>query len=216
MEQRFLTAPVSDFDPDVPPPDPWGLLEAWYQEWLQACSRGVLPEGGESAAMTLATATAAGVPSSRTVLLRELRDQTLVFFTNYQGRKARELLENPVAALLFYWPPLGRQIRVVGTVAKVSPEVSDAYFASRPRGSQLGAWASPQSEVLPNRQALEDAAEQIRVRFENQEVPRPSHWGGFAVTPTEFEFWQDGTYRLHDRLYYSREDGRWVGRRLAP
>ncbi len=167
--------------------------------------------------MTLATAAADGTPSARTVLLKGFDASGFVFYTNYESRKGRELAENPRAALLFYWPHFDRQVVVWGSVARETPAASDAYFASRPRDSQLGAWASDQSRVIAGRDVLEQRLASLARRFQGREVPRPPHWGGFRVRPTRFEFWQAGTARLHDRFQYVRsEDGRWTIERMAP
>jgi pyridoxamine 5'-phosphate oxidase len=166
--------------------------------------------------MTLATATPDGQPSARIVLLRGLDQRGLVFFTDYRSRKSRDLLANPRAALVFHWHPLERQVRVAGAVSRVSTEESEAYFRTRPRGSQLGAWGSEQSAPVPDRAAIERAVDLADRRFAGGEVPCPPHWGGFRVRPEEFEFWQGRANRLHDRLRYSQVDGRWRIDRLSP
>src|SRR5262249_44666341 len=150
-------------------------------------------------AMTLATATPDGAPSARVVLLRGLSAEGFTFFTSYEGRKARELADNPRAALLFYWARLERQVRVEGSVERASAQASDDYFRTRPRGSQLGAWASRQSAVLPSREALEREWAELEARYAGQEVPRPPSWGGYVVRPASLEFWQGRPSRLHDR-----------------
>jgi len=167
--------------------------------------------------MTLATATPDGLPAARQVLLRGIDPRGFVFFTNYQSRKGKELEANPRAALLFYWDQLEWQIRIEGLVEKLTPPESDAYFQTRPRGSRLSAWASPQSEIIANREILERRYEQLEKRYPSDEVPRPPYWGGFRVLPSSFEFWQHGHHRLHDRLRYALEgDGSWRLERLAP
>jgi pyridoxamine 5'-phosphate oxidase len=186
---------------------------AQFRTWLAQAEAAALPL---PEAMTLATATPDGKPSARMVLLRGLDERGFVFFTNYQSRKGNELAINPRAALVFYWPELDRQVRVEGLVEQVSSAESDAYFRTRPRGSRLGAWASPQSEVIPARAFLEDQARQAAERFPNEEVPRPPHWGGLRVLPDVIEFWQGQPDRLHDRLRYRREGSAWVRERLAP
>lgn len=171
----------------------------------------------EPEAMTLATVGPDGAPSARMVLLKGLDQRGFVFYTNYRSDKARELHGNPTAALVLRWTPMQRQVRVTGTVHEVSPEESDAYFATRPRESQLGAWASPQSEVIADRAALENALADVTARYAGGVVPRPPHWGGFRVTPLTIELWQAGPARLHDRIRYRRtRDGTWVMERLAP
>jgi pyridoxamine 5'-phosphate oxidase len=184
-----------------------------FQEWFrEAEEAGVdVPE-----AMTLATASADGAPSARMVLLKGADADAFVFYTGFGSRKADELEENPRAALVFYWRPLGRQVRVEGTVERVSEAESAAYFATRPRGSQLAAWASEQSRPLANREALEDRFAELERAFEGEEVPLPPHWGGFRLRPEAIEFWQHRENRLHDRLRYRREDGGWTIERLAP
>jgi pyridoxamine 5'-phosphate oxidase len=196
-------------EPDLDP-DPLRQFRAWYDE---ARSAGLpMPE-----AVALATATPEGLPSVRMVLLRGLDERGFVFFTNYDSRKAAELAANPWAALAFYWAPLDRQVRVEGRVEVVTPEESDAYFRTRARGSQLGAWASPQSRVIDGRDVLERRLREAAARFAGGEVPRPPNWGGYRVLPALIEFWQSGPDRLHDRLCYVRqEDGTWRLQRLAP
>ena len=168
-------------------------------------------------AMTLATATAAGIPSARMVLLRGYDERGFAFYTNYESRKGEELTANPRAALVFYWAPLERQIRIEGTVTTVTEAESDAYFQSRPRGSCLSAIASPQSRVVPNREVLEEKVRQLEEKFLGQTVPRPATWGGYRVVPAQIEFWQGRANRLHDRLRYVREEGgMWRIERLSP
>lgn len=166
-------------------------------------------------AVALATATSDGAPSVRMVLLKGVDDRGFTFFTNYDSRKGRELAENPRAALLFYWPGPGRQVRVEGSVEKVSAAESDAYFATRPRGGQIAALASRQSEPLESREALEARFAELDAAYPN-EVPRPAHWGGFRLVPETYEFWQHRDNRMHDRLRYRRDAGAWVIERLSP
>jgi pyridoxamine 5'-phosphate oxidase len=189
-------------------PDPVAQLRCWLDE---ARAAGVeLPE-----AMTLATATRDGAPSARMVLLKDVDDAGLSFFTNYDSRKGLELAENPHAALLLYWHPLGRQVRVEGTVARLPEAASDEYFRSRPVGSRLSAAVSPQSEVIASRGELESAAERLG-REVGEDVPRPESWGGYRLVPTLWEFWQHRLDRLHDRFRYRPGEGGMVVERLAP
>jgi pyridoxamine 5'-phosphate oxidase len=190
------------------PLDPWGLFSEWYADAVRA----QLPEPG---AMALATATSDGVPSARMVLLRGFDERGLVFYTNYQSRKAAELGANPRAAIVLFWSPLHRQIRVEGTVELATPTESDAYFSTRPYGSRLGALASPQSTVIAGRDLLEARVTELRAEYPDV-VPRPAHWGGYRVAAHVFEFWQGRENRLHDRLRYRRESTGWIRERLAP
>ena len=190
--------------------DPIALFREWFDEALAA---GVeVPE-----AMTLATADADGRPSARMLLLKSADDSGFTFFTGYESRKGLELAENPRAALVFYWAVLDRQVRIEGTVEKTSREESAAYFESRPRGSRLGAWASPQSRPVDGRQEIERLLEEAAGRFAEGDVPVPDFWGGFRVRHEAVEFWQGRTNRLHDRLRYARvPEGGWRIERLAP
>ena len=191
-------------------PDPFKQFTFWFADAEQA----ELPLHN---AMTLATANREGKPSARMVLLKEVDARGFVFYTNYQGRKARELKENPFASLVFYWQPLSRQVRVEGAVERVAADESDRYFASRPRGHQLEAHASSQSQVIKDRGFLEEQFKTFTQMFAGQEIPRPAHWGGYRLLPETLEFWQEGEHRLHDRLRYRRvDDDQWVIERLAP
>jgi pyridoxamine 5'-phosphate oxidase len=168
-------------------------------------------------AMVLSTLSATGFPESRVVLLKEVKSGAFVFYTNYESRKGQQMQQNPKVSLLFYWPELERQIRISGTVAKIDPAESDAYFMSRPIESQLGAWASPQSREIPTRDFLEvNFLEHMKAYAESGQLKRPEHWGGMAVTPNWFEFWQGRPSRLHDRICYEKKGDDWRIYRLAP
>jgi len=185
-----------------------------FKEWFeQALSTDIL----EPNAMTVATTNTEGQPSARMVLLKDFDERGFVFYTNYNSHKAQELAENPQAALVFWWAQLQRQVRICGRVEKVSEIESDKYFYSRPFNSRLGAWASNQREVIENREVLEEQLEDLQQEYYNKDVPRPSHWGGIRVIPTEIEFWQGRSSRLHDRLVYTRDyDYSWKIERLSP
>jgi pyridoxamine 5'-phosphate oxidase len=198
--------PLSEEDVD---PDPIRQFLRWFEEAAGAGQP-------EPEAMALATATPAGEPSVRFVLLRGVDERGFVFYTNGHSRKGGEIAANPRAALAFRWWTLERQVRAAGTVAPVEPEESDAYFRTRPRGAQLGAWASAQSEPLESRAALDSQFEDVRRRFAGQDVPRPPWWGGFRVRPAEVEFWQGRPDRLHDRLAYRLVGRNWQVLRLSP
>lgn len=192
------------------PSDPIQQFQTWLNEAIAA-------NVTEPNAMTLATATTDGTPSARIVLLKGVDEQGFVFYTNYQSRKGQELTQNPKAALVFWWGDLERQVRVEGSIDLVSPEEADDYFHSRPVGSQLGAWASEQSQVIPNREVLEQRLQDLDAQYQNQQIPRPAHWGGYRLAPYRIEFWQGRPNRLHDRLVYQRHrDGQWSMTRLAP
>lgn len=190
--------------------DPIAQFQRWFAD---AVAAGLpLPE-----AMSLATVTAEGKPTGRMVLLKRVGSEGFVFFTNYRSAKARELAENPNASLLFFWPQLERQVRIEGVVTKTSAAESREYFATRPRGSQIGAWASPQSEVIPGREVLEERSAELEELYRDREIPWPEHWGGYCLKPERIEFWKGRPDRLHDRILYVRQaDGEWTIQRLAP
>ena len=185
------------------------------QQWLEQAIAAEVPEPN---AMNLATVNAKGLPTSRIVLLKGLEEGGLVFYTNYSSQKGQQMSRHPFAALTFFWPELERQLRVEGTVEKIDPSVSDAYFHSRPRGSQLGAHASPQSQPIDSRTELDDRLRQLESTYgQSKVIPRPEHWGGFVVKPTFYEFWQGRPNRLHDRIAYQpQSSGQWERIRLAP
>jgi pyridoxamine 5'-phosphate oxidase len=206
LRRDYASRQLNEADADR---DPIAQFRVWFDEALNA-------NIVDANAMSLATATASGEPSVRTVLLKEADEHGFVFFTHYTSPKGRTLAENPRAALLFFWPALERQIRITGSVSRVSREESDAYFASRPIDSRWAVLAAPQSDVLPDRQTLEASFEQVKHRF-GDTVPCPADWGGYRVTPELIEFWQGRPGRLHDRLLYSRQaNGTWTRVRLAP
>ncbi len=190
-------------------PDAIAQFQAWFAEALAA----QLPEPN---AMTLATATADGTPSARIVLLKGCDCQGFTFFTNYESRKGQELAANPQAVLVFLWQALERQVRIEGRVEKVTPEETEAYFHARPIASQIGAWASHQSQVIPSRDVLQQRYQDLEARYAGQVIPRPEHWGGYRVIPHHIEFWQGRPSRLHDRLRYRLDNDQWVIERLSP
>jgi pyridoxamine 5'-phosphate oxidase len=185
-----------------------------FEKWFAEATESGVPEPN---AMTVSTVRAGGTPSSRILLLKGIEFDKFVFYTNYQSSKGKELEANPACALTFFWPELERQVRVEGTAARVSEQRSLEYFQSRPRGSQVGAWSSPQSSVIENRSILEERVAQIEKRFEGYTVlPKPHQWGGFEVTPIMIEFWQGRPSRLHDRIQFVFADNQWSIYRLAP
>ena len=190
-------------------PDPLEQFRNWFEEAQDA-------RVYEVNAMALATADADGSPNVRMVLLKEVTERGFVFYTDYRSIKGIEIGANPRASLCFWWGPLERQVRIAGTVTRVSEEESAAYFRVRPRGSQLGAWASAQSSVIPSREALERRHEALASEHPEGDVPYPPHWGGFRVHPERYEFWQGRESRLHDRLRYVRDGGAWRLERLSP
>jgi pyridoxamine 5'-phosphate oxidase len=204
--KEYTHAGLKESDAD---PNPIEQFRIWFDEVLAA-------DLHEPNAMTLATAPPDGRPSARVVLLRGFDERGFVFYTNYGGRKSGELEANPFCALVFYWGELERQVRVEGRVERVPDEESDAYFAGRPRGSQLGAWVSEQSRPIRDRGALEERLRELEAEYEDREVPRPPFWGGYRVEPETIEFWQGRENRLHDRLVYRRVGGLWRRERLQP
>lgn len=199
----------TSFSEETADPNPFVQFGIWYNEHLN--SGIAIPE-----AVTLATASAEGKVSARTILLKDYNDQGFVFFTNYRSNKGLQLSSNPGAALLFYWPESAKQVRVEGITEKVTEEESEAYFKTRPRESQLSTWASLQSSLIPDRQHLDDRYEFYKNKFSGKPVERPPYWGGFRLIPVWFEFWQEGEFRLHDRITYTKRKELWVIERLAP
>ena len=190
--------------------DPIKLFNQWFSEAEKK-------EVRDPNAMQLATVSKSGMPSVRTVLLKEIIDGNFIFYTNYESRKSNEIFETGKAGICFYWKSLNRQVRLVGKIKKVSNDVSDTYFSKRSRGSKVGAWASKQSRPLDSRETLVKRAKDFEDKFD-EDIPRPKHWGGFMVTPNEFEFWQDGDFRLHDRfiLKPSKDKILWKAMRCYP
>jgi len=205
LRQEYMRAGLSEAQADA---DPLRQFERWFEDALRA--KLPLPN-----AMTLATVTAAGAPSARIVLLKGVEQGGFVFYTNYLSRKGRELERNTKACLLLLWSDLERQVRIDGAVEKVTPADSDAYYATRPLGARLSAWASSQSEKVDSRKVLETAMADAKRRY-GESPPRPPHWGGYRVIPQEIEFWQGRADRLHDRLLYLRKGDNWAIERLSP
>jgi pyridoxamine 5'-phosphate oxidase len=203
----MMTLADTDID-DFQHTDPLEIFNSWNQEMLTNPS-------GDPAAMVLSTASADCVVSSRIVLLKGFSHNGFVFFSNYLSRKAFQLETNPNASLLFYWSNQHRQVRIEGTVEKISEEDSDSYFNGRPLESRIGAWASEQSMEIESRTILEERFEQFRAKF-GDNIPRPPHWGGYSLNPEMFEFWQEGEHRLHSRILFRKSNGLWKIKRLAP
>jgi len=206
LRQDYRSAQLNENDVQA---DPMKQFEKWFADAINA-------QLYEPNVMTLATADSDSKPSARIVLLKGFDENGFVFFTNYESKKGQELIENPQAALVFFWAELERQVRIEGVVSKVDAQTSTDYFHSRPLGSQIGALASPQSTVISDRSILEEKVAELTAKYEGQEIPRPSNWGGYLLEPTYLEFWQGRTSRLHDRIAYDLSEGGWVISRLAP
>jgi pyridoxamine 5'-phosphate oxidase len=206
IRKEYMRESLTEGDVEL---DPFLQFTRW---WKEAVGSDIT----EVNAMTLATSNKQGIPSARTVLLKDYDKDGFVFFTNYQSRKARDMDENPHATLLFFWKELERQVRIEGSIEKVNAAESDQYFHSRPEGSRIGAWASPQSTVVGSRDEIEDKVRHFKAKFGTEPIPRPPHWGGYRVIPVHIEFWQGRPSRLHDRILYSLEGNNWLISRLAP
>jgi len=206
MKKTYSSKELNESNIDL---NPVKQFSTWLNEAIAA-------EVIEPTAMALSTASKKGIPSARIVLLKGIDEKGIVFFTNYESAKAKNLFENPNAEALFHWKELGRQVRVSGIVKKVSKKESKEYFKTRPRESQLGAWVSKQSSEIPSREYLEKKFEDAKQKFKGKEIPLPPFWGGFRIIPNNFEFWQGRENRLHDRICYKKKDGEWKIIRLSP
>ncbi len=206
IRQEYALQTLDEKDVDK---DPMQQFSKWWEAAVSS-------EIEEVNAMSLATVSERGTPSVRIVLLKDFNEDGFVFYTNYQSDKGKDMEANKNVAISFFWKELQRQIRIEGTVSKVDASLSDAYFATRPRASQIGAAASPQSNVIPDRSLLETNVKDLQAKYENKEVLRPIQWGGYIVKPRSIEFWQGRRSRLHDRLLYVKENEKWLIRRLAP
>ena len=198
-----------DFSEKTVNPNPFIQFEIWYKEHL-TCGIAI-PD-----TLSLGTASPGGRVSVRTVLLKDYDEIGFIFFTNYNSKKGGQISANPLAALLFYWSESGRQVRIEGKIEKIGGKKSSDYFSTRPRESQISAWASEQSLVIPDRRHLEKRYDFYKNKFDNKPVEKPPHWGGYRLIPDFFEFWQDGEFRLHDRVVYSKEKDSWIIERMAP
>jgi pyridoxamine 5'-phosphate oxidase len=207
IRSEYHSASLSENDANA---DPIKQFDKWFNEAVKA-------QQHEPTVMTLATATHDGRPSARIVLMKGFDNNGFVFYTNYLSRKGKEIAKNPLGSLLFFWGSLERQVRIEGTIEKVSKETSEQYFHSRPKGSQVGAVVSPQSQEISNRDGLEEKWKEAEAQFENKDVPKPSYWGGYILKPRLIEFWQGRPNRLHDRILYKKIDNKnWKKVRLAP
>jgi pyridoxamine 5'-phosphate oxidase len=206
LRQEYRSSELLQQDVDQ---NPMVQFKTWFSDALNA-------KLYEPNVMTLATSDLYGKPSARIVLLKGFDEHGFSFYTNYESKKGHELQANPQAALVFFWPELERQVRVEGMVSKLDPQVSTDYFHSRPKGSQIGALVSPQSQVIGSREALEQQVIELKAQYADTEVPRPEHWGGYLLEPQHIEFWQGRPSRLHDRISYELQDGIWIINRLAP
>jgi len=206
LRQDYRSAELAESDVDQ---NPFTQFGNWFKDALTA-------QLFEPNVMTLATADLSGKPSARILLLKGFDENGFVFFTNYESSKGREMRENPQAAMVFFWAELERQVRIEGLITKVDEHVSTDYFHSRPKGSQIGATASTQSSIIPNREGLEERVKELTAEYKEKEVPRPANWGGYLLEPTCIEFWQGRSSRLHDRIVYKLVDGSWIISRLAP
>jgi len=206
LRQEYRAAELAESDVDK---NPFTQFGKWFKEALDALLY-------EPNVMTLATADLTGKPSARILLLKGFDENGFVFFTNYSSKKGKEMEENPQASMVFFWPELERQVRIDGLITKVAEQVSEDYFHSRPKGSQIGAAASPQSTIIPNRELLQNRVNELTATYTDQEVPKPAHWGGYLLEPTHIEFWQGRPSRLHDRITYTNVNGAWAINRLAP
>lgn len=200
---------LKTFDESEVLPNPVDMLQLWLNNALEA-------EALEPTAMTISTVSPEGKPSSRVVLLKKLQNEGLVFFTNYESHKGTDVAQNKYVAVNFIWHELERQVRVEGMIQKLSEEDSVAYYNMRPRDTRIGAWASPQSKVIPNRDYLDKQVKKYTKEFEGKEIPKPDHWGGYIIRPLLFEFWQGRKNRLHDRIQYTLTEDGWKTERLAP
>jgi pyridoxamine 5'-phosphate oxidase len=207
IRKDYMLQTLNETDVDI---NPVNQFSKWWQDAVNSSI-------DEVNAFTLATATTEGKPSARILLLKGFDENGFIFFTNYTSNKGNQLAHNPEAAMVFFWKELERQVRIEGTAEKVSAEESDAYFLSRPQGSRIGAWASPQSKVIENRQVIEDNVAKYEKMFGEENIPRPQLWGGYRIKPTMIEFWQGRSNRLHDRIQYClQKDNTWIIERLAP